>query len=264
MSRNSTCRCLVCALERTLANQFGEPAGQESYRLFAASRSLLSSFPIASDLVAHLHASREHNNGTHSSEHILGELLQANGANGNSGALRDLLLLAFIPMLHATTRQVAVRYPALSNDDIGQHAAASLLQILGSSEFYGRTSHVAFAISRILKRNTFQWAERECRASLFRAAPDDAMDQYGHETSEPIERSALLRHFLHRCHQRGWLSTQELNLLVQFKLDAPRDAKPGGPAELYTNAHRQRIKRLLHRLRLIADGKERNGQLHLF
>jgi hypothetical protein len=268
MSRDSTCRCLICLLEGTLAAQFFEPVGQQSYRQFAAVHSLLSAFPAASDLVAHLHARREANNGTHSPDRILGELLQANAANGNAGAPRDLLLLAFIPMLHATARQVAARYASLARDDIGQHATASLLQILGSPEFYDRNSHAAFAISRMLKRSVFEWAERECRALSLSISLADSMDPFAHETTESIERSTLLRHFLDRCHRRGWLSTEDLNILVQFKLDAPRDAKPGGPAALYTNAHRQRMKRLLHRLRQIAeaprDGKERGGQLRLF
>lgn len=173
--------------------------------------------------------------------------------DGEGAALRDLLLLAFIPMLHSTSRRVAVRYPSLSTDDIAQHAIATLLETLGSAEFCARSSHVAFAISRMLKRNTFEWAERECRSPVsgtssktFSEAPPTC------ETPEPIERTVLLRHFLHRCQQRGLLTGEDLGLLVQFKLDATRDRRPSRPAAVYSNALRQRMKRLLGKLRRIA------------
>jgi len=111
-------------------------------------------------------------------------------------------------MLHSAARQVAARYASLARDDIGQHATASLLQILGSREFYDRNSHAAFAISRMLKRCVFEWAERECRALSLSTSLADSMDRFASETTEPIERSTLLRHFLDRCHRRGWLSTE--------------------------------------------------------
>jgi hypothetical protein len=253
MSRESTCRCLICALERSLTDQLAERHRQERYQQFADSRSLVSAFPSASELIAYLHTCRSTGNRPDSADRILAELLQTTATDGDVAALRDLLLLAFIPMLHATSRQVAARYPSLSADDVAQHVVASLLQILGAPEFYGRNSHVAFAISRILKRNAFEWAERECRSPVYTAAVEtfsEAPSNYS--TPEPVERAALLRHFLDRCHQRGLLTGEDLELLIQFKLDAARDRKPGGPAAVYSNASRQRMKRLLGKLRRIA------------
>jgi hypothetical protein len=269
MSRESTCRCLICDLERRLTEQLSEYQCQERYREFAASRSLLSLFPAATDLITYLHSCRNSSNGTYAADGILTALLQTNALDANGGALRDLLLLAFVPMLHSTTRQVAVRYSSLLTDDIAQHVVASLLQILNSPEFYARSSHAAFAISRILKRQAFEWAERECRSPVYSISPETLSETPSAiDTAEPVERSALLRHFLHRCHQRGLLTREDLALLVQFKLDAARDARPGGPAALYSNAPRQRMKRLLYKLRLIArtprSRKQHADQLRLF
>ena len=269
MSRESTCRCLICALERSLTSELTERPRQERYEQFADSRSLLSAFPSASDLIAYLHTCRNTGNGVDSTDRILSELLQTTAGDGDVAALRDLLLLAFIPMLHSTSRQVAARYPSLLSDDIAQHTVASLLQTLASPEFYSRSSHVAFAISRILKRNAFEWAKRECRSPVYGATRETYSDAPStHDTPEPVERAVLLRHFLHRCQQRGLLTGEDLELLVQFKLDAARDAKPGGPAAVYSNASRQRMKRLLGKLRRIArtppGGKQNDVQLHLF
>jgi hypothetical protein len=269
MRRESTCRCLICGLERSLTVQLAERDRQERYRQFADSRSLLSAFPAPSDLIAYLHSCRNASNGTHPADRILGELLQTTASDGDASSRRDLLLLAFIPALHSTSRQVSGRYPSLPPDDVAQNAVASLLQILESPEFYRRSSHVAFSISRILKRHAFEWAERQCRCPVYANLPDLSSDTPpDHVTAESVERSALLRHFLHRCHRRGLLTADDLELLVQFKLDAARDATDGGPAAVYSNASRQRMKRLLQKLRHVAR-KPRNGapsvdQLRLF
>lgn len=269
MSRESSCRCLICALERSLTAQLAERHRQERYAQFADSRSLLSAFPAASDLIAYLHSCRSTGNGTHPADPILAQLLETTVTGGDIVALRDLLLLAFIPMLHSASRQVAARYPSLSADDIAQHVVVSLLEILRSPEFHSRTSHVAFAISRFLKRNAFEWAARECRSPVVAAAPESFCDAPStHETSEPMERTVLLRHFLYRCQQRALLTGKDMELLVQFKLDAARDRKPGGPAAVYSNASRQRMKRLIGKLRRIARtsrGRAQNDtQLRLF
>jgi hypothetical protein len=268
MSRESTCRCLLCAMEHSLTEQLAERTAEKAFRELGDSRSLLSAFPSAAALLAYLHSSRSLNNGNLSADQILAELLQTIATGSGSFLLRDLLLLAFIPMLHSTARQVARRYPSLGRDDIAQHVVAALLQILGSPEFYGRSSHVAFAIARILKRNAFEWAERECRSPVYDGSLETIPEvAFGHDTPEPIERAALLRHFLYRCQQRGLLTGEDLELLVQFKLDAARDATPGGPAAIYSNASRQRMKRLMSKLRRIARTPRLNrdeAQLRLF
>jgi hypothetical protein len=262
MSRESTCRCLICDLERTLGAEIARSTFEVCYQSFAHSRSLLATFPAASDLVVFLHT-RTTNNGIPMSDHILRELLETAATQGDA-LLRDLLLLAFIPMLHSTSRQVARHYPSLPPEDISQHVVLSLLQIVGSPEFYRRSSHIAFAISRVLKRNAFEWARRENR--LAGSDGKEAIVEFpsASDSGESLERVILLRHFLHSCHVRGLLTGDELELLAQFKLDAARDRKVGGPATVYSNASRQRRKRLLAKLRRIARTPARGRQLRLF
>jgi hypothetical protein len=269
MSRESTCRCLVCGLERSLTEQLAEPSCEKAYREFANSHSLLSAFSSPLKLISYLHTNRSANNGTHSADGILAELLHTSANDVTAAPLRDVLLLAFIPMLHSASRQVSVHYPSLSPDDIAQHVVAALLEILGDPKFYGRTSHVAFAISRILKRNAFEWAQRECRSPVYGAAMEIlAAAPSTHSMPEPLEPAAVLQHFLYRCQQRGLLTGEDLELLVQWKLETAREANPGAPALLYSNASRQRMKRLLGKLRRIARTPARktqnDNQLRLF
>jgi hypothetical protein len=262
MSRQSHCRCLLCIMERHLAEQFGGCAGRENYREFARFSPALSAFPAASDLISFLHTEQIAGNGSPSKDGILSELLRGATGNGRSATSQELLLWAFVPMLHRISRQVITRSPALAPDDVAQHVVTALLESFGSPEFAGRDSHLAFAIARLLRRNAFAWAERESRRTVAAHGGIDALERAPDgEGPQPIERAALLRHFLDRCRQRGVLSGDDLELLIQFKRDQFPNAEN-------SNASRQRMKRLVAKLRRAArrprPTKFDDRQLQLF
>src|SRR5262245_3505490 len=117
MSRESHCRCLVCGLERHLRDQFATARGQEEYRVLARSSRSLSAFTDSKDLLGYLHGNQL--NGNQAKDRILSELLQT--MRSGTIAVRELLLLAFVPVLHSVARHVATRHSALSPDDIAQH-----------------------------------------------------------------------------------------------------------------------------------------------
>ena len=179
-------------------------------------------------------------NASQSKDGILAELLRVAVGNGRYATSQELLLWAFVPMLHRISRQVITRSSGLAPDDVAQHVVTALLESLSSPEFSGRHSHLAFAIARLLRRNAFAWAERESRSAL-----------HGFGSVDSLER----------CRQQGVLSEQDLELLVQCKLDE-------SPRAEYSNASRQRMKRLLAKLRRAAKRPRRTQfdptQLRLF
>ena len=150
-----SCRCLLCVMERHLTEQFAGRAGRETYREFVTFSPALSAFPAAADLISYLHTVQTERNGTQSKDGILAELLREAAGNGRSATAQELLLWAFVPMLHRISRQVVTRCPALPPDDVAQHVVAALLESFGSPEFARRDSHLAFAISRFMRRNAF-------------------------------------------------------------------------------------------------------------
>jgi hypothetical protein len=262
MSGVSHCRCLLCGMERQLVEQFAGRIGQETYRQFAVFSPVLSTFPSASELIAYLHAVQTEGNGTHAKDGILAELLRGTTGNGRSHTSRELLLLAFVPMLHRISRQVITRSPGLAPDDVAQHVVTALLESFSASEFAGRNSHLAFAFARLLRRNAFAWAERESRGAIHSFTGIGSLERMPDgDGPQPIERTALLRHFLNRCRQRGVLSGKDLELLIQFMLDEL-------PSANYSNASRQRMKRLIAKLRRAAMRPRRtkfdDRQLRLF
>src|SRR6266851_2523357 len=236
----SACRCLLCQLEIHLKQELCEAGREEQYASIASSDSLLSGYPSASALSAHLRSCRSDGNGTHPADAILLEMLRLRHRNGRDTLLRDVLLLAFIPVLHSTARQLARRYPLLPAEDTAQHLVASLLETLDSPELLARHSHLAFAISRTAKRATFEWDE-----------PVAPIDDVVWGIPAPLERAVLLRHFLNRCQREGVVSGSDLEFLVHIKL-AGNFAEPNGTLAGYSNALRQRIKRLLGKLRKAA------------
>src|SRR5262245_52719326 len=184
MSRERNCRCLLCIMEHSLSERFATPHGQLEYRLFATSTDVLFEFPEPSDLLAHLHTHQV--NGNQAKDGIVIELLDAS-ANG-SVVVQELLLLAFIPVLHSVARHVLRRYPQLSSDDVAQHTVTTFLELCSSRDFLALDSHVAFAMSRLLRRHALVWAERESRACMMAPAPDEVAETANLDTVQSIER----------------------------------------------------------------------------
>jgi hypothetical protein len=154
-------------------------------------------------------------------------------------------------MLHATVRETIRHYPHLTREDAAQQAILVFLEFLRSDQFRSRKSHLAFALSRAVKRRTYEWAHRETASSgrpalsIFSRILDE----------DALERQVLLRHLLDRASARGFIDTFDVQLLIQIKLD-------GEPGELFCeelgltpNAFRQRVKRLFAKLRRIARAR---------
>jgi DNA-directed RNA polymerase specialized sigma24 family protein len=162
----------------------------------------------------------------------------------------SIFILAFLPLLHRTVGRIAKQQAALSHDDIAQQALSFLLELLRANELQTRTSYFAFAISRALKRRMFEWARREGGFSGPPAADSNSLAAV--VGTDSMERYAMLRHFLHRCVVKGLLSDAELDLLIRFKLGEKTVEEIAGSSSISSNAFRQKMKRLLSKLRRLA------------
>jgi hypothetical protein len=249
MKTRSTCRCLLCQLEFHLKQQLREARHNQVYSIMVSSCSSLSGFLSPFALAGHLRACRSNGNGSHPADAILHEMLHVRAKNLRETLLRDALLLAFIPVLHSTARQIARLHPSLVGNDTAQHLVLTFLETLDSPDLLARTSHLAFAISRHVRRSVFSWAEREARSP-----GNGEWDQYLSEAAvtpdvaDSFERVAELHHFLFRCQRDGLLTGPDLELLVHIKLEGNLEESNGVRLE-YSNALRQKIKRLLSKLR---------------
>jgi hypothetical protein len=244
MSPPVLCGCALCRLEPRLLRALSSTEPDAIDGLFLTSGSLhrCSSVPA---LLSHLKASTADTG----SDDSLRELLTARPRNPSF--IESVLVLAFLPTLHTTVRRVRRQQPGLSPDDIAQQALSILLQYLRSGELHSRQSHFAFAISRAIKRKIFEWAQRESRGNGASSHWDGATLNEMAE-ADSFERHLLLRQFLDRCVTKRLITDSELNLLVQFKLDGGSFEAVNGSNGSSTNALRQKLKRLVRKLRRFA------------
>lgn len=239
-----TCRCLLCRIEKQLADELASSiAAYDAIRDSAANG--LRAFASPFHLLSHLKATQA----GPSSDELFRELLAARDVEPQF--VETLLIVAFIPVLHGTIRRIAKQQLRLTRADITQQALSVFLQVLCSEQIEKRQSHFAFAISRAVKRQLFEWAGREG------AVHEPGREEEPHAPlplldDELMERHAALRHFLHRCIAKGLLSDAELDLLIQMKLDGSTGEEIADSNSTTPNAIRQRMKRLLAKLRRLA------------
>jgi len=258
MMTKSRCDCLICRLETSLIAELSDDGNREQFRLFTLASPSLTTFPSPLDLIRKLH---DFNNHAANSDEILLELLRQNSDGLLRPMLQRLLLLVFVPTVHRTTSQVAATFPSLARDDIAQHLFIVLLEILDSNEMLSRHSHVAFTISRKMRRSAFRWAIREsrgCREDETNSARPLAIEL---ETDDEA-----LREFLDSCQERGRLSAEERQLLTQFKLEGVSGPELSLRSGQSAVAVRHRVQRIVSRLRRIARAPVRGSpeQLNLF
>jgi hypothetical protein len=245
MSETPRCCCPLCQIETELLTEFLDSGRQESCRKMLASAPVLSVFSGLGPLLGHLRLCRD----TDSSDSVLRALLLAK-RNVGDGTVERVFVLAFLPHMHGAVRSVLRRYPQLSPEDASQNVLQSLLRFLESGQLETRKDYLGFAIARRVKRAAFDWAKHELRTLVFEQNTD-TVELNG--SADSFERLVLLRHFLDRALRRGVLNAEELDVLIQFKLENGLD---DDAPEVHSNAHRQRLKRLVLKLRRLAAARD--------
>jgi len=244
MTAGPTCRCLLCQIEKQLLGELAS-LSLEYETLIGSTANGLRTFASPFRLLSHLKATHADS----SADDLYRDVLSARAVNPQ--LVETLMIIAFVPVLHGTVRRIAKRQAHLSRADITQQALSVFLQVLRSERIRERQSHFVFAISRSVKRQLFEWAGREgtvhgpVKKEELHAAIQLTGDDF-------MERHALLRHFLNRCVAGGHLGNAELNLLIQIKLDGNTGDEIAESNSITSNAVRQRMKRLLAKLRRLA------------
>jgi DNA-directed RNA polymerase specialized sigma24 family protein len=242
-----TCHCLLCQIESQLAAELRSSLATYD-ALRGRATNVFRSFDSPFALLAYLKAA----GAGPASDALLRDLLAVRSVEPQF--VEALLIVAFVPVLHGTVRRIAKQQIQLPRSDIIQQALSVFLEVLRSESIRNRESHLAFAMARALKRQLFEWAARE-------GAVLEAIGKYAGpccesgEGDEVIERNASLRHFLRRCFTHGLLNDSELNLLFQVKLDGNTGEEVAESNAISSNAVRQRMKRLLAKLRRIAGAR---------
>jgi|GEM_PF-1699287 hypothetical protein len=254
MGKNPHCACTICDVEKSVALELALPEAQQIYRQITAEVPLLVGFPTVFHLVASIHGCREAKEGAALSDLVLSELLSSPIASNDWEYLEKVLLLVFIPTAHAAVRRVSSRYQFLPREDISQLALVTLIQCLRSKTWRAQRSHFGFTLARKLRGTLFGSARRELEATPEFAAQRLRNGLSTSQTAEQsFERHAILRHFLSLCQRRAFLTPDEINLLIDLKLDETIDSRSSNHSNSRTsNSVRQKVKRLMGKLRQAA------------
>jgi len=244
MTPSRPCRCSLCKFEAALQQDIAAYRS-ETYESLVRNAPALAQFRTPRLLVAALRKTEADAN----SDRIFRELREA--ATADESLVTNCFVLAFLPTLHAVTTQIAMHNPALHRDDIGQQALQELLHFLRSREFQSRNSYIAYSVSRTVKRQTFRWASRQI--TRFEKETIVAEVCAALVVDEPLERIVTLHHFLTRNLANGLLDEEDLDLLVEFKLDGNSGKELAEAKGISPNAVRQRMKRLLAKLHSLAS-----------
>jgi hypothetical protein len=261
MGKHPHCTCTICDIEKYIGLELALHESRAIYRQIVAGKPILAGFPTVFDLVASLHARRDAKDGATFSDLIFTQLLSGPTAADHWEYVEKVLILVFVPTTHAAVRHASRHYQFLAREDLSQIALIALIQCLRSRAWQARRSHFGFSVARKLRRSLFQWARGE-----FESTSQFVAGRIGDEfpstqtAEESFERQTMLRHFLNLCQQRAHLTPAEINLLIDLKLEETINIGVSVPQDRTSNPFRQKLKRLMTKLRRLAQTPSNNAQ----
>lgn len=261
MRENHRCRCHVCKVEESLFASLSESPGSDRFLNLASCSPSLANFTSAIALIEHLHAQRDSASQPPSANEILTALIGCGRDSESAETSQSVLVLAFMPAIHRTFREVCVWYKELLPEDIAQQTLTYFLELAASAPVGLVDCQLSFLLARSLRRNTFRWARREQLTRL----DQERLAEVGANQAEPGEDShqesiTLLTDFLDYSIRVGILSTFERDLLIRVKVDG-FEAKEllDRHAVLSPKAVYVRVQRIMKRLQDAAATPSPNG-----
>jgi hypothetical protein len=220
MRNKPLCHCHICNVEGHLAASLSESPGLDRFLDLALRSSSLANFPSAFALIQHLHAQRDHHSQPPSANEILATLIRFALDPDCAETSQSVLVLAFIPAIHRTFREVSTWYKELPTEDIAQQTLTYFLELIASAPVGLIDGQLSFLLARSLRRNTFRWARREQLMLLDQEGLADEQVKQADPGENPHQESIfLLNDFLDYSVRVGILSAFERDLLIKIKLD---------------------------------------------
>lgn len=255
MKENLQCHCHICKVERHLLLSLSESPGVERFAKLTLNSPPLANFADASILIEHLRSQRDGHIEPPSASEVLGALIQCGSNIEDSELSQSVLVLAFIPTIHRTYREVRAWYRDIPTEDIAQQILAYFPELAASAPIGLLKSHLSFALARSLRRNAVRWARRETLILLEKEKGQQerksTRERAAQDTFEPV---SLLNDFLDYCCRIGILSPFERDLLFKLKVEGFLAKEVSHTNTVLSGkAVQRRIERIMDRLRKAAS-----------
>ena len=251
---NPRCQCHICKVERHLRVWLHD-LPIERFAKLTFNAPVIAAFADGSFLIEHLHAQQRAPVQSPSASEVLSALIQAGSIAENRELGQCLLILAFMPSIHRTYREICAWYRHIPKDDIAQQIFVYFLELAVSAPVEWLKNHLSFALARSLHRNAVRWARKE---ALILSEKENIRHERKGTTesaaSDSFERVSLLNDFLDYCCRIGILSRFERDLLVKTKLEGflAKEASDTHTV-LSGKAVQRRIERIMERLKNAAN-----------
>lgn len=220
MRENLNCHCHICSVERHLITAVEQFPGPDRFRKITTISPVLATFADARTLIGHLHAQKRGEYCSPSPSEVLRAVIEAGRDLGDPEMSQSVLVLAFMPTIHRTYREIRAWFQELSTEDIAQQTFLLFLELAASTAAGLLGGQLSFALARSLHRNTLRWARRE-QLMLFEQDRFREEQQHAAEPSEEayFEPASLLEDFLDYCVSKEIISAFERALLLKIKVD---------------------------------------------
>ena len=219
MQNNPQCHCHICNVEEYLIASLSESPGLGRFSHLVLRSPSLANFASAFLLIQHLHAQRDHNRQAPSANEILAALIRFAPDPECAETSQSVLVLAFMPTIHRTFREVSTWYKELPREDIAQQTLTYFLELVASAPVGLIDGQLSFLLARGLRRNTFRWARREQLMLLDHQRLAEEEGKQAEPGENPHQESvSLLNDFLDYSVRAGILSAFERDLLIKIKL----------------------------------------------
>ena len=220
MRENLRCNCHICRVERHLFTAVEQFPGPDRFRKITTISPVLATFSDARTLIGHLHAQKRGEYRSPSPSQVLRAIIEAGRDIGDPEMSQSVLVLAFMPTIHRTYREIRAWFQELSTEDIAQQTFLLFLELATSTAAGLLGGQLSFALARSLHRNTLRWARKE-QLMLFEEDRFREEQQRAAEPSEDayFEPASLLEDFLDYCVREEIVSAFERSLLLKIKVD---------------------------------------------
>jgi DNA-directed RNA polymerase specialized sigma24 family protein len=256
MRENLNCHCHICKIERHLFTAVEQFPGPDRFRKISAISPVLAMFTDARTLIGHLHAQKRGEYRSPSPSEVLRAIIEAGRDIGDPEMSQSVLVLAFMPTIHRTYREIRAWFQELCTEDIAQQTFLLFLELAASTAAGLLGGQLSFALARSLHRNTLRWARKE-QLMLFE---EDRFREEQQRAAEPSEDAyfepvSLLEDFLDYCVRTEIISAFERALLLKIKVDG-FVAKEAADTHtvLSPKAVHMRIQRIMKKLQEAAGG----------
>ena len=123
------CHCPMCRTERQLIASLEHSNGKKSFQKLCDLCPPVRKFSSISEFITHLHTTDGNSERHRSNDQLLSGLVRALAGNQSDSVLQAVLILAFIPALHRTSRDVYYLFPSLYEEDVCQQVLATFLRV---------------------------------------------------------------------------------------------------------------------------------------